>query len=57
MKAWYKYTMEYLYTCKENEDMKIFGKWIEPENILSVVIQIQRNQHYKVNTTTHICDS
>lgn len=54
MKLWYKYTIEYDLHIKKNEDMKIFGKWIEPENMLSEVIQIQRKQHYKVS---NICVS
>jgi hypothetical protein len=32
--VWYIYTMEYYSGMKNNEFMKIFGKWIKLENIV-----------------------
>jgi hypothetical protein len=34
-KIWYIYTMEYYSAIKNNELMKLLGKWMELENILS----------------------
>jgi hypothetical protein len=31
---WYIYTMEYYSVIKNNEFMKVLGKWIELENII-----------------------
>jgi hypothetical protein len=43
---WYIYTFEYYSAIKNNEFMKILGKWIELENIiLSEVNQSQKNTH------------
>ena len=44
-KMWYMYTMEYYSAIKNNEFMKFVGKWMEVENILSEVIQTQKNTH------------
>jgi hypothetical protein len=45
-KMWYIYTVEYNSTIKNNEFMKLTGKWMELENIiLSEVTQSQRNKH------------
>jgi hypothetical protein len=37
--------MEYYSAIKNNEFMKVLGKWIELENILSEVTQSQKNIH------------
>jgi hypothetical protein len=42
---WYIYTMEYFSTLKHDEFMKVLGKWMELENILSEVTQSQKNTH------------
>jgi hypothetical protein len=45
-KMWYMYTMEYYSATKNNEFMKLLGKWLELENIiLSEVTQSQKNTH------------
>ena len=45
-KLWFIYTMEYYSANKNNEFMKILGKWLELENIiLSGVTQSQKNKH------------
>jgi hypothetical protein len=42
----YIYTMEYYSAIKNNNIMKVFGKWMELENIiLSEVTQPQKNMH------------
>jgi hypothetical protein len=42
----YTYTMEYYSAIKNNELMKLLGKWMELENIiLSEVTQSQKNKH------------
>jgi hypothetical protein len=42
----YIYTMKYYLAIKNNEFMKILGKWMELENIiLSEVTQSQKNRH------------
>jgi len=42
----YIYTMEYYSAIKNNDFMKVIGKWIELENIiLSEVTQSQKNTH------------
>ena len=42
-KMWYIYTMEYYSAIKNNEFMKVAGKWLELENIiLSEVTQSQK---------------
>jgi hypothetical protein len=47
-KMWYIYTMEYYSVIKNNEFMKLAGKWMELENIiLSEVTQSQKNTHGK----------
>jgi hypothetical protein len=41
---WYIYTMEYYSAIKDNEFMKLLGKWIDLEDIiLSEVTQSQMN--------------
>ena len=43
-KMWYNYTMEYYSAVKNNEFMKLLGKWLELENImLREVTQSQKN--------------
>jgi hypothetical protein len=43
---WYIYTMEYYSATKNNDFMKLAGKWMELENIiLSEVTQSQKNTH------------
>jgi hypothetical protein len=43
---WYIYTMEYYSAIKNNEFMKLLGKWMDMENImLSEVTQSQKNTH------------
>jgi hypothetical protein len=42
---WYIYTTEYYSLIKNNDFMKFAGKWMELENILSEVTQIQKNTH------------
>jgi hypothetical protein len=45
-KMWHIYTMEYYSDIKNNEFMKLFGKWMELENIiLTEVTQSQKNTH------------
>ena len=45
-KMWYIYTMEYYSVIKNNEFMKIVGKWMDLEDIiLSEVTQSQKNSH------------
>ena len=44
-KMWYIYTMEYYLAIKNNEFMNFLGKWMELENILSEVMQSQKNTH------------
>ena len=45
-KMWYIYPMEYYSAIKNNEFMKLLGKWVELENvILSEVTQSQKNTH------------
>ena len=44
-KMWYIYTTEYYSAIKNNEHMKFLGKWMELENILSELIQSQKNTH------------
>jgi hypothetical protein len=47
-KMWYIYTMEYYSAIKNNEFMKVLGKWMELENIIwSEVTQSQKNTHGK----------
>jgi hypothetical protein len=43
---WYIYTMEYYSAIKNNDFMKILGKWMELENIILLKItQSQKNTH------------
>jgi hypothetical protein len=43
---WYIYTREYYLAIKNNDFMKLAGKWMELENIiLSKVTQSQKNTH------------
>jgi hypothetical protein len=43
---WYIYTMEYYLAFKNNEFMKVLGKWMHLEDILlSKVTQSQKNTH------------
>ena len=43
---WYNYTMEYHSDIKNNEFIKLLGKWLELENIiLNKVTQLQKNTH------------
>jgi hypothetical protein len=42
---WYIYTMEYYSAIKNNEFMKILGKWMELKNILSEVTKSPKNKH------------
>jgi len=45
-KLWSIYTMEYYSAIKNNDFMKLIGKWMELENIiLSEVTQSQKNTH------------
>ena len=45
-KILYIYTMEYYSAIKDNDFMKIIGKWMDIENIiLSEVAQSQKNTH------------
>jgi hypothetical protein len=40
---WYIYTMEYYTAIKNNEFKKFLDKWMDLEDILSVVTQSQKN--------------
>jgi hypothetical protein len=42
---WYIYTMEYYAAIKNNDFMKVTGKWMDLENILSEVNQSQKTTH------------
>jgi hypothetical protein len=43
---WHIYTVEYYSAIKNNDFMKLAGKWIDLENIfLSQVTQSQKNTH------------
>jgi hypothetical protein len=45
-KMQYIYTMEYYSAIKNNEFMKVLGKWMDLEGIiLSEVNQLQKNSH------------
>jgi len=45
-KMWYIYTIEYYSAIKNNDFMKIIGKWVELENImLSELTQSQKSIH------------
>jgi hypothetical protein len=45
-KIWYIYTMEYYSAIKNDEIIKILGKWMELESIiLGEVTQSQKNTH------------
>ena len=45
-KMWYNYTTEYYSAIKNNEFMKLLGKWMALESIiLSKVTQSQKNSH------------
>jgi hypothetical protein len=44
-KMWYIYTIEYYSAIKNKNFMKFTCKWMELENILSEMIQSQRNKH------------
>ena len=45
-KMWYIYTMEYYSANKNNEFLKLLGKWVDLEDIiLSEVTQSQKNTH------------
>jgi hypothetical protein len=45
-KIWYIYTMKYYSAIKNNEFVKLLGKWMDLEDIiLSVVTQSQKNLH------------
>jgi hypothetical protein len=44
-KMWDIYTMEYYSGIKKNDLMKFRDKWMELENILSVVTQAQKYTH------------
>ena len=44
-KMWFIYTMEYYSAIKNNDFMKVAGKWMELENILSEVTQTQNDMH------------
>ena len=46
-KLWYIYTMEYYSAIRNNDFMKVLGKWMYLENIiLSEVTQSQKKRHY-----------
>ena len=46
-KMWYIYTMEYYTEEKNNNILKISGKWVELENIiLSEVTQTQKDNYH-----------
>jgi hypothetical protein len=48
-KVWYIYTMDYYSAIKNNDFMKLAGKWMEFESIiLSEVTQSQKNTHSMV---------
>ena len=44
-KMWYIHTMEY-YTAGKNNSLNFVGKWMELENILSEVTQIQKDSYH-----------
>jgi hypothetical protein len=45
-KLWYMYTMEYYSAIKNNEFIKLLGKWMDLEDIiLNEVTQSQKNTH------------
>jgi hypothetical protein len=44
-KIWYIYTVEYYLAIKNNDFIKFISKCMEFENILSEVIQSQKNMH------------
>jgi hypothetical protein len=44
-KIWYIYTVEYCLAIKNNEFMEFLSKSMELENILSDIIQSQKNTH------------
>ena len=44
-KSWYIYKMVYYSAIKNNEFMKLLGKWMELENIPSEVTLSQKNTH------------
>ena len=44
-KMWFIYTMEYYSTTKNENIMSFADKWMEQENILSKVTQIQKRKH------------
>ena len=44
-KMWFIYAMEYYSTIKNKDILNFAGKWMELENILSEVIQTQKDVH------------
>jgi hypothetical protein len=42
---WYIYTMQYSSAIKKKDIMSIVNKWMELENILSVVAQSLKDMH------------
>jgi hypothetical protein len=44
-KMWYINTIVYYSAIKNNEFMKFLGKWMDLEDILSEVTQLQKNTH------------
>jgi hypothetical protein len=44
-KMWYICAMEYYPAIKNKDIMNFAGKWMEVENILSEVIQTQKDMH------------
>ena len=48
---WYIYTIEYYTAEKNNDILKIAGKWMELENILSEVTQTQKDNYRMYSLT------
>jgi hypothetical protein len=44
-KMWYIYTMEYYSAIKNNDFMKLLGKWIELENIILCEVTQSQKEH------------
>jgi hypothetical protein len=43
-KMWYLYTMEFYSAIKKNKILSFSGKWMQLENVLSEVSQIQKDK-------------
>jgi hypothetical protein len=44
-KMWYMYTLQYYSAIKNDEFVRILGKWIKLESILCEVTQSEKNAH------------